>query len=122
MLINKKLLSLFLKHMDSEELVVMEEACWVISNILTGLSYDKIPTIIHFDQCIECCCNALRKINNKYLAENILSALVICIDVDSEIKSKCIDNQLIEILDTNKIINKESDKYQILYNTLKTEN
>ena len=113
-----ELLPIFIKYMQSDNVNIMNEACWTISNMIIGGSEAIIKRVIQADHCIECCIDVINKIEDEELANHMILALSRCIDVESGLKELYVNKNLEEILEENDHIDKSSDEYKSLISKL----
>ena len=114
-----ELLPLFIKYMQSDDSDIIRRACWIISNIINGGSEVIIKRVVQTNHCIECYIDAINKIENGRLVNEMIKALARCIQVDSGLKELYISKNLKEILEENDHIDKSSKEYKKLLSTLK---
>ena len=113
-----ELLPIFIKYMQSDNVNIMNEACWTISNMINGGFDDIIKSVIQADHCIECCIDRLNIIENERLSNQIILALSRCIDVESGLKELYVNKNLKEILEKNNYIDKSSKEYKSMISKL----
>ena len=111
------LLSTFIKYLQSENRSVMEEACWVISNMINSGVTSVISTLIQTEHCIECFIDVLNKIEDERTINNVMEALTRSITVESGLKEVYLNKNLKEILERNNHIDKSSEIYKKLLST-----
>ena len=114
-----ELLPLFIKYMQSDNLDVMNNACWLISNMINDVPDAIVRKVIQADHCIEYYIDAINEIEDEDLVNYMIMALLKCIQVDSGLKELYINKNLKEILEDNYYINKSSDAYKILLSILR---
>ena len=113
-----ELLSIFIKYMQSDDLKLIYEACWTISNMISGGSEVIIRKVIQTDHCIECCIDVINKIEDERLVNEMIMALSKCIEVDNGLKELYVNKNLKEILENHDHIDNSSWIYQALISKL----
>ena len=113
-----ELLSIFIKYLKSDNLNVMNEACWVITNMINDGSVEIIKKVIQADHCIECYIDVINKIEDENLVIRMIIALIKCIEVESGLKELYVNKNMKEILEKNNHTDKSSDEYKKLSSQL----
>ena len=113
-----ELLPIFIKYLKSDNVDVMNEACWVITNMINGGSVEIIKKVIQSDHCIECYIDVINKIEDENLVIRMIIALIKCIEVESGLKELYVNKNLKEILEKNNHTDKLSDEYKKLSSQL----
>ena len=111
---NEELLPELVKYIQSDNMSVMNEACWVISNLINGGSDEVKRKLIHTDHCIEWYIDVMKKTDDKDIGNIMIVALRKCIALESELKEVCVNLNLKEILEQNDTIDKLSRNYRLL--------
>ena len=114
-----ELLSLFIKYMQSDDLDIIKQACWTITNMINYGSEVIIRKVIQTDHCIECCIDVINKIEDEELVNEMIMALSKCIQVESGLKELYIRKNLKEILENHDHIDKSNKEYKKLLSALK---
>ena len=113
-----ELLSIFIKYLKSDNLNVMNEACWVITNIINCGVDIIVRKVIQADHCIEYYIDAIKRIEREILCNYMIKALTKCIEVDSGLKELYVNKNMKEILEKNNHTDKSSDEYKKLSSQL----
>ena len=113
-----ELLPVFINYMQSDNVNIMNQACWLITNIINCGSEAIIKRVIQADHCIECCIDVISKIEDEELANHMILVLSRCIDVESGLKELYVNKNLKEILEENDHIDKSSYEYKSLISKL----
>ena len=73
-----ELLPIFIEYMQSDNVNLMNEACWVISNIVNCDFVDIVMRVVQADHCFKCCIDVMNKIEDENLANQMKMALQKC--------------------------------------------
>ena len=109
-----ELLPIIIEYMQSDNVNLMNEACWTISNMINRGFDDIIKRVIQADHCINNYVNALTMVDVKTLGNRMITALTKCIEVESGLKEMYMNKNLKEILEKNDFIKVYSTDSRIL--------